>query len=483
MATDFSKSSITQPTKPLQTKPTGTGLLTGAFGTPTGMSNYYSAPNPAFNPPGSSQLTVPVPKSTAPMGVTAKTPPTPTPAKAPVLPSTQQNPVTQPYTLPTPTPAPTAPVQPPAPTFNGLLGQAINQNQNTAGQANLLNNQSGILNNQSGMINNTAYQIGQYGQMSPEEIDLRRQMLAQPGVTAQAGILAKESSPEILLQGGREGLALQAGEARQRALAGQVDALAQQRGVATQAYTGQANALNQGAGVQNMAGGLQNSAGGLYNAATGQYNALASQAKPELGSIGQVPFSPTTQEQGQILGSTQPGGLQAAGNLLGQFSGAQTAGAALGGVEAQQTAQQEAYKSAHQQAAALQSQVTDLIKQFGLNPSDINLANAGIQKIAQNVSDPRYQILNNYLADIASRYSQVLTPAGGSATDTTRAVAAGMLNGIASGNSIIQVMNALDQQAQAVISTVKTTGGSQGSTGNTQTGVVHTSAGAVNTSW
>lgn len=136
------------------------------------------------------------------------------------------------------------------------------------------------------------------------------------------------------------------------------------------------------------------------------------------------------------------------------------------GIQSDQEVQAQAYQSAHQQATLLGNQLQDLITSFGLNPSDINAANAGIQAIAKNTSDARYQILNNYLADVAARYSQILTPPGGSATDTTRSVATGMLNGIASGKSILDTMNALDEQAKAVTAGVRTIGSDSSNTGD-----------------
>ncbi len=134
---------------------------------------------------------------------------------------------------------------------------------------------------------------------------------------------------------------------------------------------------------------------------------------------------------------------------------ANTAGA-QGQVQGQQYEQVQAYKSAHQQAQNLQGQLKDLITTFGLNPYDTNAANVGVQKIAQNTSDPRYKMLQNYMADIASRYAMILTPSNGSQTDTTRALASSMLDDTASGKSVMDVMNGLDQQAQAVIAGVQT---------------------------
>ncbi len=137
-------------------------------------------------------------------------------------------------------------------------------------------------------------------------------------------------------------------------------------------------------------------------------------------------------------------------------TGGGTAGsaAALGGAteaQGQQGATVQGYKSALQQGQNLQSQVSDLITSFGLNPNDINAVNAGIQKIANNTSSPQYKILQNYVNDIANTYSQILTPPGGSATDTSRGIAQSMLDATASGQSIMDVMKALDAAAQAKI--------------------------------
>ena len=239
--------------------------------------------------------------------------------------------------------------------------------------------------------------------------------------------------------------------------------LAQQYGMEQTAMSEQANALADQLSAANTQQGLQTTA------AQGAYTGAQTQAQRNLGAqgqvlsaglyqpaaIGQVPYSSLTGQSQGMLGGTE--GYATLGKLEAQKA---TAG--------QQYQQTEQYKSAHQQAQNLQAQLGDLITTFGLNPSDINLANAGIQKIAANVSDPKYKILSNYLADVASRYSQILTPAGGSSTDTTRAVATGMLDGIASGKSIIEVMNALDQQAQAVIAGVTTS--NTGTPSGSQTG-------------
>lgn len=173
--------------------------------------------------------------------------------------------------------------------------------------------------------------------------------------------------------------------------------------------------------------------------------------------------SPTTGNP--INGKSAQDAAIEGGTIQGLQSGAQTSAAAGGSIAAQQATTKAGYQSALQQGQNLQSQVTDLIKSFGLNPSDLNVANAGLQKIAQNVSSPQYKILSNYINDIANTYAQILTPPGGSATDTTRSIATSMLDATANGESIIAVMKSLDQAAQAKIAGVSTTGNTVTSTG------------------
>lgn len=140
----------------------------------------------------------------------------------------------------------------------------------------------------------------------------------------------------------------------------------------------------------------------------------------------------------------------------GAASGAASAAATPGAINSQQQTQVAGYQSALQQGQNLQSQLTDLITTFGLNPSDANAVNQGLQKIALNTSDPHYQQLSNYVNDIANTYAQILTPTGGSQTDTTRSIASSMLDATAKGTSLIDVMKGLDQQAQAKIAGVPT---------------------------
>ncbi len=360
------------------------------------------------NPDGSSTTheyhAEPTPAATK--GTTTTTPP----ASTITPPTPKASPIT--------TPPPISSTNPATQAMN--VGQAGQQTSNEAATQQRLIEQSRVTGPEYQKVNEDLAKIRENIRISKENYaKARTDLYSEPG--------------SITLKEGREKL------------------LAQQYGMEQTALSEQANALADQLSAANVQQGLQTTAaqGAYTGAQTQAQRGLSAQGQVltaglySPASIGTVPYSALTGQSQGMLGG--PEGYATLGKLEAQKA---TAG--------QQYQQTEQYKSAHQQAMNLQSQLGDLITTFGLNPSDINLANAGIQKIAANVSDPKYKILSNYLADVASRYSQILTPAGGSSTDTTRAVAAGMLDGIASGRSIIEVMNALDQQAQAVIAGVTT---------------------------
>lgn len=118
-------------------------------------------------------------------------------------------------------------------------------------------------------------------------------------------------------------------------------------------------------------------------------------------------------------------------------------------ITTQQTGNVAGMTAAYKSATNLGSQLKDLISTYGANPSDLNAANAVIQKVAQNVSSAQYQALHNLVTDLVATYSSILTP--GSTTDTARATATSLLNDTASGKSIITTLNNLDDQAKAKI--------------------------------
>jgi len=368
--------------------------------------------------------------------------------------------------------APAQAQQPVQPTYPGLMGQLIQNAQGTRDQA--------------GNINTTAQQIGTQGQMTPEELNARKRLADLTGIASDVQTNIESHPSDFAFQMGREAVAKRNIDARNQSLAQTLQALTSQREAATTAYTGQANAQGQ--------------AGGLLTSAGNQYSSAAGLAQPQVTGYGQTSFDPLTGSFGDGSGNLDPqsqastfaknvingsmtydqavasmGYAGGAGktfldNALTQAGGnplqLQASGSANQAIIGDQTQTVAGYQSALQQGQNLQAQLTDLITTFGLNPGDVNAVNVGLQKIANNVSDPRYKMLQNYVNDIANTYAQILTPPGGSATDTTRGIAASMLDETASGKSLIQVMGSLDEAAKAKIAGVPTSQSTQGSQSN-----------------
>lgn len=237
---------------------------------------------------------------------------------------------------------------------------------------------------------------------------------------------------------------------------GQQVAAGPQLGAPGQAYytPGQTNTSGGGAPATAPAGYTQDAWNQyIQDYASGNFGAIPSDVTGNVNISGQLQAAVQAKNPGFSYNTA-----------VGQAQGAQTLGATQGGIASTQSQTIAGYQSAQQQGQNLAAQASDLISQFNLNPSDLNAANGAIQKIALATSDPKYQILNNYLNDISARYAQILTPPGSAATDTTRAVATGMLNSLASGTSLETVLSALDQQADAVIKGVSTTGSGSGTT-------------------
>lgn len=227
-----------------------------------------------------------------------------------------------------------------------------------------------------------------------------------------------------------------------------------------------------------IAGRGEQAAQGAYTGAQNQANRATGANENVLGAVAPLANTPyalnpatgTYAGSGNSAGTSAANAVTNAGTLAGLQSGAATAAATNGNIASQQATQIAGYTSALQQGQNLQSQLSDLITTFGLNPNDLNVANSGIQKIAQNTSDPHYKQLQNYVNDIANTYAQILTPPGGSSTDTSRGIATSMLDATASGTSILDTMKSLDQAAQAKIAGVSTTGNTTGTASSSTSG-------------
>lgn len=136
------------------------------------------------------------------------------------------------------------------------------------------------------------------------------------------------------------------------------------------------------------------------------------------------------------------------------FNVAAGQGSAQSAITNTQTQQVASWKSAQQIAQGLTGQLQPLLSQ--VNPSQLSFVNGVIQAAANQAGNPTYQQTANLLTEIANTYAQVLTPPNGTVTDGVRSAATGMLNGLASGQSIAQVIAGLDAQAQAKIGAAST---------------------------
>ena len=187
------------------------------------------------------------------------------------------------------------------------------------------------------------------------------------------------------------------------------------------------------------------------------------------------PFYATMQEYAQLMASNQgsavPGSItqnpvlnaqlmQMAKTINPNFNYNVAAGA--GGAQTQtagsQYTQIQNYQSSQKQAKNLTSQFEDLLQSSGVNPSEFQKANGVLQTIASNTSDSRYKMLDNYVKEISAAYAGILA-GGGDVTNQVRDSATGMLDGLASGQSLTQVLNQIDQAASAKISGTPTPGG------------------------
>lgn len=343
------------------------------------------------------------------------------------------------------------------PTFPGLLGSLASSSQSGSATA-------------PGYISQTAnYGAGNIG-IGQKAEDIAAQYgkeiadIGSQGARFQAGQLTTGTSP---VAEGNAAITAQTTAAQQQALATGEQAALQGT---SQALTGQnqaATAANEAAGQAQMGQNLQQS--GLNSAAT--------LAQPQLGSIGQVPFSPVNQEQGTVLGSTQPDGLNAAGNLLGQFQGSQALGAAQGTGQAQ--GQQAlaaaggtgtagvlqtipALQSASTAAEGISNTIQSYLQQNPtLNSNTATIANLANQW-AQNkqLGNPEYQTLFNDLSEYANTLAPVLG-VGGDPTNMKTQIAQSFINAQANGQNISQVLQNMNSLAKNKITDIQSgaTGG------------------------
>jgi hypothetical protein len=389
-------------------------------------------------------------------------------------------------------------------TYSGLVGGLASTS--AAGSPTAATAGSGLLT--SGNTNSlTASPFYQQAQTAEGQLEgLQSNLATYGGNLATSG----QSLPTIVGEKGAEQAAL---GGQEQALATQVQNDLQAAGLATTQQATQQNALTSAGSIGNTAqstaqSGLASAATSAaptgsfpfsYNPLTGTFSSGAAGTTAAAGSIGMTGTYSTdvanaTQAisknpslyNGELAALTGYYGATAVGQLNQALTNAglnPTTIAAQSDAAAQSTvtagtavanANASAVAGLTQNVAnlsAARDSVSGLSNQLisylgannGLNPSNINAINGVAQTIAANTSNPQYQTLQNLMTDIAGKYSSILVP-GGASTDYTTGLSQGMINQLAQGSTIQQVISGLDQQAQATIA------GQQKALSNTETG-------------
>lgn len=189
------------------------------------------------------------------------------------------------------------------------------------------------------------------------------------------------------------------------------------------------------------------------------YNA-AGLAAPQLGAVGQVPFSPLDMGQGNILGSNAQGGIQGAGALMGELEAAKQR--ALTGGTAQTNTFANIYGDAQSQAAQI-SQQRNAINEVGnqvlslletnpdINKFALQYGNKKLNQLSTQLSDPRYAALNTYIRTLQARIGTALQ-AGEIPTAATENASA-IANGNLTLNALAATLQAVDAELGAFAET------------------------------
>lgn len=285
--------------------------------------------------------------------------------------------------------------------------------------------------------------------------------------------------------------------------AAQQQALAQGESAALQGTGQQLTAQQQAEAAANAAAGQAYTGQGLVQ---GGLNQAASLAQPQLGSIGQVPYSPLNLSQGSPLGA--PGGTAAdAAKVAGQFQGAQAAAAAPGQAQASniQTAGTTGTQIAasgltdavhdyqnltqvNSAADANAANVQKILDATGLNSSNSNDYTKAINSLSGRLGNAQVTALNTAITELQNTYSQLLN-SGGTTPTGSEAQALAVLNPASSAAqinaAITQLQTAATNKLTAASQKAQNYQASLGGTGSSAPsgGTVQTKVGAINTNW
>jgi hypothetical protein len=117
----------------------------------------------------------------------------------------------------------------------------------------------------------------------------------------------------------------------------------------------------------------------------------------------------------------------------------------------------------------LSQNLGSLISSAGINPNNASVFTGFLNGVNQWLNtqsgDPQYQNFANLLSEISSRYASILNQSGGTPTDQST-ISHSIINGLASGQSIQQVLSSLDKNATDSINALKNSSQSNAANGS-----------------
>ena len=316
----------------------------------------------------------------------------------------------------------------------------------------------------STITNNLTNVAGGNAAIGQEAANIRNQY---SGLIAQTGILGQGLAENDQTGGGTTAVGQGLANLAYNSASGRASALAADEQNQLASLTPELTAQNQNAQALGAAGQLSTPSSTTQQVGQGTTvlgaNGQPVATTPVVGAVGsqtQYPVAATTYDANGNP-TTASGGTPASGNTSSPFTAGQVAGEASQG---EQYVQNNATIGAAQQ---VQQKINTDITQNGLNPSSANVLNAALQWAnGQNLSSTPYANLANDLNDYAGTIGPIIG-ALGIQTDAKSFMAQQMTDGQAQGQTLMQVLQNLNDLMVSKNAAVASAG--QGGTGAGQT--------------
>ncbi len=290
-------------------------------------------------------------------------------------------------------------------------------------------------------IQNQMTNLGQSFDITNKDVSAYEPGLTMGQVSGQQGALLSAYNTALARLQQQEGLAQTQQQLQQAGLTAAGNVAQQQAGAATTEQQAQQSALAQAAGVTTP---TPANVYGFYQPGTGQYQEYPQGGAANVGAINQKI------SQGAAVQS-----------MLGQQA----------------------------QAQALGNNLTTLINNAGINPATpgnsglmTNFVNGAAQWINKNTGDPQYQNFANLISEISNRYATILSQSTGTPTDQST-ISHNIINGLASGQSILQVLQQLNKNATDSINALQQTATGNQSNSSSQGSQTQTNGTSNVNSW